>query len=378
MSGLYIHIPFCKKRCLYCDFYTTGLITSLGAKYVDALKEELKQRKSEIFSSIRTLYIGGGTPSLFETEKINEITDAIRNTFGGEILSIDEATIEVNPEDVTDKKAASWREAGFNRVSMGIQSFIDEELEAIGRRHSAPTAVRAYSILRKYFSNISIDLIFGLPRQTVQTWNRSIDVALDLRPQHISAYSLMYEERTAITALRDSGRLQEIPETDSESMFTALTARLRDAGYNHYEISNYALPGFESIHNSSYWKGYPYLGIGPGAHSYDGCRTRTANPPDIKQYISHFLSQSTDNYLKKEVLSDVELEEEAILTRMRCREGLDLDIFGKRFGADAVSRIRRQGARWIDEGKLMLNDRSLSLSEKGLLVADSIIVDLLP
>lgn len=378
MSGLYIHIPFCKKRCLYCDFYTTGLVSSLGNRYVDALKEELKKRKNEIFSPVSTLYIGGGTPSLLEAEKINEIVAAVRDTFGPDMLIIEEATIEVNPEDVTEEKAASWKKAGLNRVSIGIQSFIDEELEAIGRRHNAMTAINAYSTLRKYFSNISIDLIFGLPGQTVETWNRSIDIALGLHPQHISAYSLMYEERTAITALRDSNRLQEAPETDSESMFMALTTRLRDSGYNHYEISNYALPGFESVHNSSYWKQNPYLGLGSGAHSYDGDRVRIANPADIKRYISHFLYRQTENFCQKETLSDIELEEETILTRMRCREGLDLDIYGRRFGADAVSRIKRHGARWINEGKLILNDKWLSFSEKGLLISDSIIVDLLP
>lgn len=378
MSGLYIHIPFCKKRCLYCDFYTTGLISSLSTRYVDALMEELKIRQREIFSPIRTLYIGGGTPSLLASEKINEIVAAVRDTFSPDMLIIEEATIEVNPEDVTEEKAASWREAGFNRVSIGIQSFIDEELKAIGRRHNAITAINAYSTLRKYFSNISIDLIFGLPGQSVETWNRSIDIALDLHPQHISAYSLMFEEKTAITALRDSGRLREAPETDSESMFMALTASLRNAGYNHYEISNFAIPGFESVHNSSYWKQNSYLGLGPGAHSYDGDRIRTANPADIKRYISHFLSRQTGDFCQKEFLSEIELEEETILTRMRCREGLDLDMFGRRFGTDAVSRIKRQCAKWINEGKLIQNDRWLSLSEKGLLISDSIIVDMLP
>ena len=206
-----------------------------------------------------SLYMGGGTPSLAPVEVIKRFRDMIR-------FAVGEFTIEVNPDDVTPEKARGWKEAGVNRVSMGVQSLNDEELRTIGRRHTSSDVFRAYSILREYFDNISLDLIFGLPGQGLGSLVETIAGFIELRPEHISAYSLMYEERSALTRLRDKGKITEVAEEDSVEMFRLLTSKLREAGYERYEISNYALAGYRSHHNSNYWQGIPYIGVGPSAH----------------------------------------------------------------------------------------------------------------
>ncbi|MDE7097084.1 MAG: radical SAM family heme chaperone HemW, partial [Muribaculaceae bacterium] len=350
--------------------------------YVDALCSEFNERIKEMACPFRTVYVGGGTPSLMPCEEFVRLFDNLKPY----LKDIEEFTIEVNPDDVNEKYLQVWKSAGVNRLSIGIQSFDDKVLTSLGRLHDASSACRAYELSRRYFDNISVDLMFGLPGQTVDMWTADLKKVVAMRPEHISAYSLMYEEGTALTLMRDCGRVAEMPDDTCEKMFLVLVNELKKAGYEHYETSNFALPGYRSIHNSSYWRQMPYLGIGPSAHSYDGLRTRKSNRADLRGYIDCWSSMqgedSTFNYGKNEglvdmeVLTDEELREEYILTRMRTREGIDVDDFERRFGVKESRRLLARAKFRIEEGSLLLEDGHLALSENAIMISDSIIVDL--
>lgn len=384
-AGIYVHIPYCARRCLYCDFYTEGVIRADWPAYVTALLTELRQRlDGPEGDTLRdadryTLYIGGGTPSLIPLPEFRRLADGI---LGMTERKPSEFTIEVNPDDVSREKAEAWRAAGIDRVSMGVQSLIDSELKFIGRRHDAATAIQAYGMLRPLFDNISLDLMFGLPGQTMDSLRQTLDGLMRMRPEHISAYSLMYEERTALTRLRDSGKIQEADETLSVDMFRAICDTLEQNGYIHYEISNWAMPGSESQHNSAYWQGVPYLGLGAGAHSYDGHRTRRSNLPDAPLYVSSLshLSQSSQSsqssHYTTEHLDSEALREEMIMTRLRTRRGLDLAEFAEKFGQSAHDSLMRRAAPIIARGLLSDDHRLLSLTRDGVMLSDDIITDL--
>ena len=264
MAGLYIHIPFCKKRCLYCDFFSTTQLEK-RAEYVQALIREWEERKDEAGEPIRTIYIGGGTPSTLSIESMIAINHTIHS------YQIAEYTIEVNPGDVTKEYLKGLRSLGVNRLSMGVQSFQDELLQLIGRRHNAQQAIEAVKIAQEAgFENISIDLMYALPTQTMDHWRADIETALSLGVQHISSYGLMYEEGTVLTKMLENGQIEAIDEDTENAMYDYLCARLKEAGLVHYEVSNFALPDFEAQHNSRYWDHTPYIGIGAGAHSLVG------------------------------------------------------------------------------------------------------------
>ncbi len=377
-GGLYIHIPYCRKKCIYCDFFSAGERIADWHGYVDAICSEIKFRISELACPLRTVYFGGGTPSLMPPDEFLRLCEYLRPF----LPHVEEFTMEVNPDDVSDPKLDVWKRGGVNRLSIGIQSFNDVLLSAIGRRHDADKARDAYQLARKYFDNISIDLMFGLPGQTFEMWKADVEEAISMRPEHVSAYSLMYEPSTALTLLRDNGKLEETPEEISEQMFRFLIDNLKKAGYDHYEISNFALPGLRSIHNSSYWHQTPYLGIGPSAHSYDGKNTRKANRADIKGYIGYWtdpLSQANNSspFYLTEILSDEELIEEYIMTRMRTREGIPIDDFRRRFGEAAYTKLIFKSKKLQEKGLVLVNSNSISLTESSILISDPIIVDLL-
>ena len=336
MSSLYLHVPFCRRKCIYCDFYSVGERLADRESLVRKYLEEFDARRHEIPLPAKTLYFGGGTPSLMPVEQLSALVEALsaRGAIGE---STTERTIEINPDDVTEDKAVAWSRLGFNRFSIGVQSFDDTLLRTIGRRHDAASARRAVETLRP-LGDVSLDLIFALPGQTMQQWRQTVAEAVALRPQHISAYALMYEEGTPLTRLRDNGTIREADDDIYLEMFSYLTDTLAAAGYRQYEISNYALPGHESRHNSAYWDGTPYLGLGPAAHSYDGRRTRRANPADIRRYLKHnFITP----FFNQETLTDRELAEEYLLTRLRTARGIDLSDFQRRFpslSADLLTR----------------------------------------
>lgn len=374
MAGVYIHIPFCARKCVYCDFYSVGARLADWPRLVSALLDEARVRVPELTGAgpkCDTLYIGGGTPSLLPPGEFGRLAAGVLSLTG----PVSEFTVEVNPDDVTGELADAWRGAGVDRVSMGVQSLVDDELRAIGRRHDSRRAREAYDTLRRRFGNVSLDLMFGLPGQTRRSLRESVAGVIDMRPEHVSVYSLMYEERTALTRMRDSGRIDETPEEESAAMFADITEMLDAAGYEQYEISNYSLPGFRSRHNSAYWSGEPYVGLGPAAHSYDGLRTRRANAPDVRAYISRWLDGGGDA-VTVETLTDDELREEMIMTRLRTRGGIPLEEFRRRFGAVAFRSLLSASRRWVAAGLMEERDGALALSRRGVMVSDEIIVSL--
>lgn len=363
MVGLYIHIPFCHSKCAYCDFYSLGRKdVEKEKRFLEALKKEWLRRKSEINGEIRTLYIGGGTPSYLHPSCLSELLN-----ISSCLPEIEEFTVEVNPEDVTPDLCGILTDAGVNRVSMGVQSLIATELAEIGRRHTPAKAIEAVGLLRRYgIHNISCDLIFGLPEQSVASWTTSLRQMLELRPEHISSYLLSYEPCTRLTARLKRGLLLETPEETIEQMYSVLCAETSRAGYEHYEISNFALPGFKSRHNSAYWNYTPYLGLGPGAHSFDG-NTRSFNRSNLKDYIA------TDGEInEKETLTSVEVRNEKVMLALRTADGLDLTDFSdsEQLLKDARKYIR-QGILCIDE-----SSKRLKMSEKYWLITDSVLSDL--
>ncbi|MDE5662989.1 MAG: radical SAM family heme chaperone HemW [Muribaculaceae bacterium] len=386
---LYIHIPYCNRKCLYCDFFSGGASVADWPRLRRALISELKMRHGELPEVIPSLYFGGGTPSLIPAEEFHSLMKGIRESLmaeGHRLADECEVTLEANPEDVDAERIKAWHESGVNRLSLGVQTFSDELLRSIGRRHTGEDAERALRILKSTFGNVSADLIFGLPGGSVATLESDLDRLIGIAPHHVSVYTLMYEEDTALTALRRAGRVEEVPDEEVERQYRRLTARLRESGYEHYEISNYAKPGYNSRHNTGYWLSRPYLGIGPAAHSYDGGYKRRANPADLFGYLRHFAPEKRDAtprdaaapFYQTETLTEAERLEERIMLRLRTSAGLDLAAFAADFGQESYRSLLCRARHHIESGRLQLRSGHLSLSEEGILTADAVIVDLLP
>ncbi len=373
MAGLYIHIPFCKRKCLYCDFYSC---TDLSVKdaYVDALVDEMSLRRKYI-TKVDTVYFGGGTPSLMSAKDFVRIFSSINKLF--DLSNCAEITVEINPDDITPEYADALAELPFNRVSIGIQTFDDDELHFLNRRHDALQAVEAVKRCQDAgFTNISIDLIYGLPGQTLSSWDKNLECALALGVPHISAYHLIYEENTPITQLKDTGKIIPVDEDTSLLLFSRLIERLSVSGYEHYEISNFSLPGYRSRHNSSYWDGTAYLGLGPFAHSYNGCDEREWNIASLPAYLEGIRNRSPR--VTSERLDLPTRYNEYIITRLRTKEGFLSSELERRFGKELFAYCLRQAERYIASGMLLReeNDR-IRLSEKGIFVSDSIMCDLM-
>lgn len=373
MAGLYIHIPYCKSKCIYCDFYSTPQVETME-QYVHSLLCEASMRVSEIGDeALKTLYLGGGTPSV---TPLNLLTTLINGL--GEIIDIsqvEEFTIEVNPDDVTRYYIKNLRKIGVNRVSMGIQSFNDKELQAINRRHTAQQAIDAvHAIKESGITNVSIDLIYGLPRQTLDSWQSNVEQAINLDVQHISAYNLSYEPGTRLWVMRELGKVHEVSDEDCIAMHNILVELLKNAGFEHYEISNFARPDFRSQHNSSYWNFTPYLGLGAAAHSFDGT-TRRYNPSSIKEYIEK-LSNGTPAFIE-EHLEWWERYDEEVMVRLRTCDGLNTSLITKHYGDKSRIHLLKQAQQFIVKGLLRLDGDTLSLTPSGVMVSDNIIRNLM-
>ena len=369
MAGIYIHIPFCSRKCIYCDFYSIALRADTVDNYLKAVGREYLSRIDELSGeSVSTLYVGGGTPSLLTVAQLQTLMAPI------ETSSVAEATIEVNPDDVTSAMAVALRRLGFNRVSMGIQSFDDVELALIGRRHDARKAVEAVEILRNAgFENISIDLIYGIPGQSLESFSRSVNAALNLRVCHISAYCMTYEEGTRLTRMRDAGKLVEVDDETCVAMYQLLVDRLKAAGYEHYEISNFALPGCRSRHNCGYWNFTPYLGLGASAHSFDG-RLRRCNPASLREYLQKINDVGFAYDVESETTE--QLYNEWIMTRLRTADGLDLLDVGTRWGAKMEKHTRSVLSGFEKEGLVRLNADVASLTDRGVMLSDMVFREL--
>ena len=363
MAGVYIHIPFCVRRCAYCDFFSTTLL-ELREAYVEAVLKEIKKRREEA-GTIRTIYIGGGTPSTLKAEQIQRMIEAVGAPDATEV------TMEMNPGDASAEYLKAIREAGINRLSIGIQSFQDELLQLIGRRHNAVQAIEAVRMAQKAgFENLSIDLMYALPGETMAQWEADIETALGLKVQHISSYGLMYEEGTAMTKRLEEGEIEAVDEDTENAMYDTLCQRLKEAGFVHYEVSNFALPGFEAQHNSSYWDGTPYVGIGAGAHSYLP-PARSWNPSDLNAYIQGIEGGSLVR--ESETLSEKDMYNERIMLGLRTSKGIRLDETRTlRSGNDVVMKMNRDSSllRLTEDGRLVA-------TQEGLHVLNRIIEELM-
>lgn len=387
MAGIYLHIPFCASRCIYCGFYSTVGQESLFRQYAEAVKAEIHSRRNFFsslpshylpFTSIKTLYFGGGTPSLFPMPLLRDIVDTICEKFSIDIDKIEEFTMECNPDDITPTLVSEMRALGVNRVSMGVQTFSDDRLRFLRRRHHSSQIAPAVQMLRDGgISNISIDLMFGFPDETLSDWLSDLRSALALRPEHISAYSLMYEEGTPLHRMLLDGKVSEIDEETSRSMYYTLIDTLTAAGYEHYEISNFALPGRRSVHNSNYWRDIPYLGLGASAHSYD-LTTRSWNPDSLKDYITLLTSDLRPSTFDPRPLTFEPIDEskhynDLITTALRTREGIAIDALSEPFR----SYLLQTSQEGIKHGCLAIDDGRLHLTREGLYISDDVLSDLI-
>ncbi len=372
MAGLYIHIPFCGRRCAYCDFYST-VATGRIEEFLRAVKAEMSARKDFLARSnsaprsplstfhfqLSTIYVGGGTPSLLAPEELQGLLDHAARLW--DCSDLREVTLEANPEDLTDDYISRLAATGFNRLSIGVQSLDDGPLRMMNRRHSAARARNAVrAAQRAGFDNISIDLIWGVPGMTPAQWESTLDEALALGVQHISAYHLTIEPDTTF----GRQRLRPIPEAESERQYETLRRRLAAAGFEHYEISNFALPGRRAVHNSAYWSGEPYLGVGPSAHSFDGARRREWVCADLETYIAGPVYES-------ETLSDRELRNERIMTGLRTAGGVKSEELKE--GSDGAQGAVR---KFLSEGLLVEKGGRVTIPSEKFLLSDYIIGEL--
>lgn len=366
MAGLYIHIPYCHSKCAYCDFYSTPNVKSME-QYIDALKREIVLRISELNEPIRTVYIGGGTPSLLPISLLKSIVVEVSKYI--DIDGLEEFTIEANPEDITQEWIDAITQLGINRVSMGIQSFNDAELNEINRRHTAQMALDAVNLLRESGINqISGDLIYGLPGQDIDSWKYSLDLLLSLQLPHFSAYLLSYEEGTKLYARLMAGKVEEASEELANEMYKYLITRAHDEGYVHYEISNFSKTNCEAIHNTNYWRDLPYLGIGVSAHSFDG-QCRRVNPPNIKNYVSHLLAGNCVFEIEEENAQN--RHNDYIIVALRTAKGIDLEHYNRTYNYDILDIARP----YIEEGKMVLTNTHLAIAEDYMLISDRIMLD---
>lgn len=381
MAGLYIHIPFCASRCIYCGFYSTTAVASQD-RYTDALCREMQMQKDYLLKALdatphmelSTVYLGGGTPSQLSGENLEKLFDTIYNKVYQDQLPVSataEVTIECNPDDITPQFASILSSLPVNRVSMGVQTFSDERLKFLRRRHSAREVDQAIGRLRQAgIDNISIDLMFGFPQETMADWRIDLQQALSLEVEHISAYSLMYEEGTVLYRLQQEKKVREAEEETSLAMYNLLIDELTAHGFEHYEISNFARPGFRSRHNSSYWQAVSYLGLGASAHSYNGY-SRQWNVADIRQYIEAIERGVLPAEI--ETLDADTRYNDRIATALRTREGIDLSALEKPY----QTYLKELATPHIRRGHLVLKDGCLALSRSGIFISDSIMADLM-
>lgn len=366
MAGVYLHIPFCKRLCAYCDFYKSVRLALIDEVAL-AMHRELLERRDYLHDrKIETLYFGGGTPSLVSVEQLAGLKRRVEELF--DCSSLDEVTLEANPDDLNPGYLAGLREAGFNRLSIGIQSFDDEELRWMNRRHTARQAEEVVREARDAgFSNLTIDLIFGVPGFGEELLRHSLDRALALDVEHISAYHLTIEPDTALGRREARGELHAVEETVSEREYALVHETLTAAGYEHYEISNYARPGFRARHNSAYWRGSEYLGIGPAAHSFDGS-SRCWSLDTVESYIS-----AEPFRFECEELSARDRLNEYLMTRLRTAEGISYGVIAERFGVASAERIRREAAQPLSRGLLSSTPEGVKIPAEHFLLSDHLI-----
>lgn len=352
MAGIYIHIPYCSQKCIYCNFYSIATKKSKD-NYIRALVKEIEKRNNYLSAPIKTLYFGGGTPTCLNKEQITQIIFALKENF--DLSHLEEATIEANPEDANPEFLQHLLNLGFNRISYGIQSFNDDDLKLLNRRHNSKTAINAIELSRKVgFSNISFDLMFNLPNMTLEKWEKNLEKAIELNPEHLSCYSLTVEEGTMLDKLVNKKVISLPYENESIIQFNKTKSYLEQAGFEHYEISNYCKPGFKSKHNSSYWRAEEYLGLGAAAHSFN-ISSRSWNPENIEEYISN-INNNISPFT--EILSEEDKYNEYIMLSLRTKEGIDEKYIENNF-PQYLPHFKRQKEKAKDlfKNPWLLNDR---------------------
>jgi len=373
MAGIYLHIPFCNKRCTYCDFYTE-VAPQFIPQIIDSLIKEIELRREYLQNAIiNTIYFGGGTPSVLNSEQFSKIFNAIYSTFNVDADA--EITFEANPDDLTIEYLESLQGLPFNRLSIGIQSFNDDDLKQINRRHNAIQAIEAVQNAQKVgFANISIDLIYGLPFQTLESWRNQLDIAVSLNIQHVSAYGLTYEVGTKLYKQRENKEFKVVNDDTMNEMYLLLVNKMKENEFEAYEISNFARKNFRSKHNSSYWNQDTYMGLGPSAHSYDFI-SRQWNVANIGDYIKSI--ESNEIFWEREELSLNERYNDFIMVSLRKVEGFELSFLEQQFGSDLVKYCLNNLKPFIDSNKVNCADGKISLTPEGILISNQILIQLM-
>lgn len=369
--GLYIHIPFCKQTCHYCDFHFSTSVKKKG-ELVNMLCREIFLRKEEIpGKTLQTIYFGGGTPSLLSSEELKQIFDTIYSTY--QIAEDAEVTLEANPDDLSREKLEQLKNSPINRLSIGVQSFFEVDLKLMNRAHNATEAMECIQMAKEYFDNISIDLIYGIPDMSLGRWKKNIEIALELGIPHFSCYALTVEPQTALQKFIEKGIIKPVDDDAAKAHFDILTQTLKNAGFIHYEFSNYGKSGYFSQNNTAYWMGKPYLGIGPSAHSYDG-ESRKWNVSNNSLYIKAL--ERGEIPFQEEKLSPTDKYNEYVMTRLRTMWGIALEDVEEKFGPRLRKYLLEQAKTYLKDGLLRLEDDKLHITEKGKFLSDGIAADL--
>ncbi|PRP68026.1 radical SAM family heme chaperone HemW [Nonlabens agnitus] len=371
MSGIYIHIPFCKQACHYCDFH---FVTSMKHKnrVVAALQEELRLRSSEAKNtSIETIYFGGGTPSVLESTAIDAIIETVYSNY--QVIADPEITLEANPDDLTPEKIAALAKTKINRLSIGVQSFFEEDLKLMNRAHNAVEAMECISLSRKRFPNISIDLIYGIPGLTDDRWRENLFKAIDLKVPHISSYALTVEDDTALKTFIEKGIIDEVDDEQAQRQFNILLDTMQLHSYENYEFSNFGKEGFFSRNNTAYWTGKSYIGIGPSAHSFDGKR-RAWNINNNVKYLKAI--EAGDLPQETEELTVVDRYNEYIMTGLRTIYGVSLSHVELEYGSKFKEYLLQQSTNYLKDHLLYLDDDTLRVTRKGKFLSDGIASEL--
>ncbi len=373
MAGIYIHIPFCKTRCSYCDFYSTTQSQQIE-KYINALCRELEMRKDYLgYEPVRTLYFGGGTPSQLQPESFEKVFHTLSSIYNMDECT--EITIEANPDDLTPEYLNNLSRFPFNRISIGVQTFQDNMLKLLNRRHTSQQVIEVMKDVRKAgFNNVSLDLMYGLPGETITDWENDLKQIIELEPEHISAYHLIYEEDTLLHKMIKENSIHAVDDDTSTLFFSTLITMLTRAGYEHYEISNFSKPGMQSRHNSSYWDGTLYLGCGPSAHSFDG-NNREWNTASLSEYIQGI--NNGTRISEKEELDTETKYNDLIITSLRTNKGLSLSLLRKKFDTKYLEYCLANARKHLDTGVLEIKDDYLRLTPVGIFISDGIMSDLL-
>lgn len=368
--GLYIHIPFCKQACHYCDFHFS---TSLKKKdqLVNALCDEIILRKDEIPGVLQTIYFGGGTPSLLSADELDKIFSTIDTHF--DVAPNAEVTLEANPDDLTEEKLKMLSESRINRLSIGVQSFFEEDLKLMNRAHNSDEAVRCLELAKSYFDNISIDLIYGMPDMSNERWRENLQRALDLDIPHISSYALTVEPNTALQKFIEKGVVKTLDDAVAQEHFEILIDTMQQAGFENYEFSNFGKPGYFSQNNTAYWTGKSYLGIGPSAHSYDG-NTRSWNINNNPKYIKSI--EAGELPVERETLSVTDKYNEYVMTGLRTIWGISLSKIEESFGLKFKEYALQQAQKHLEEHLLFRDGDRILVTKKGKFLSDGLASDL--